>query len=110
MGLATFQGKHNANKSKTYWLLTQEYESGRWLRPSEIHDILGVPLRSLLTSLPRWCRWHRLSRRKRNWLFGIQNNTEGHTVVSRVGLAYAIVTIYGRDSRMARETQIIFVK
>ena len=65
MGLATFQGKHNANKSKTYWLLTQEYESGRWLRPSEIHDILGVPLRSLLTSLPRWCRWHRLSRRKR---------------------------------------------
>jgi hypothetical protein len=35
MGLATFRGKHNANKSKTYWL-------------------------------PRWCRWHRLSRRKRN--------------------------------------------
>jgi hypothetical protein len=37
-------------------------------------------------------------------LFGIQNNTEGHTVVSRVDLAYAIVTIYGRDSRVARET------
>jgi len=27
-----------------------------------------------------------------------------------VGLAYAIITIYGRDPRMARETQIIVVK
>jgi hypothetical protein len=65
MGFPTFKGKHNSNKVKVYLLLSQEYYSSKWFRAKELHDILGIPLRSLTTSLPIWHSWGRILRRKR---------------------------------------------
>jgi hypothetical protein len=64
-GIATFRGKHNALKGKTYLFLAQQRNSGRWFTARELHLILGLPLHSLRTHLKRWYDWGRILRRQR---------------------------------------------
>jgi hypothetical protein len=77
MGIPTFKGKHNSNKCKVYILMRQEYNTGRWFRAKELHNILGIPLRSLTTSLPNWHRWGRIIRRTRNGYFEYRISMKG---------------------------------
>ena len=68
MGLARFKGKYNSVKGKVYWLLIQESRNDNWLRASEISNILGLNLSSLLVLLLKWSApdWQRVKRRKKN--------------------------------------------
>ena len=65
--LASFQGKHNATKSKC--LLMLEYsdtakEQNGWLTALQLSLLTGIPYASILASLPKWIRWKIMIRRK----------------------------------------------
>jgi len=50
MGLATFRGKQNSVKVKTWAFLRERYPN--WYSARAIYENAGVPLESLLTLLP----------------------------------------------------------
>jgi len=77
MGFATFRGKHNANKAKVLLFLYEEADTGRWFRARELHAMLGIPLRSICTSLPRWCRWDKVRRRRLDGYFVYRIASDG---------------------------------
>ena len=69
MGTPSFIGRHNSLKAKTFMLLDQEHDTDRWYSSQQLHDILGVNLRSLRTALTKWTSWRRLRRRQRGFIY-----------------------------------------
>jgi len=65
--LASFQGKHNATKSKCLLMLEHSEtakEQNGWLTALQLSLLTGIPYASILASLPKWIRWKIMIRRK----------------------------------------------
>ena len=77
MGMPTFRGQHNALKGKVYLLLAQEVYSDRWFTSQELHEILGVNMRSLRSALCKWVNWRRIRKRRRDFVYEYQLSASG---------------------------------
>jgi len=64
MGIARFHGTYNASKAKVF-LVLRDIPRLR-LTSGTLASQTGVPLASLRTLLPKWCRWGRIRRTKLN--------------------------------------------